>query len=81
MINTAISKVEDMENCLLRDNIRVVDIPEKTEGNDPIEFAEHWLMDILGKDYFSPLFAVEHAHRVSTPSQARKYSTPFLICL
>lgn len=57
-LNAIDIKVEDLENCLHCDNVRVVGIPEKAEGNDPVEFAEHWLRDIFGKETFSALFAV-----------------------
>lgn len=59
-------KVEGLENCIRRNYVRVVGILKKAEGNDPVHVAEHWLMDIFGKEHFSPLFAVEHAHRVPT---------------
>lgn len=81
-INTDVSKVENMENRLRCNHVRVVGIPEKAEGNDPIEFAECWLMDIFVKDYFLSSFAVELAHRISTQFH-KPGSTPriFLICL
>lgn len=46
------SRLEDMENRLRRNNVRTVGIPEKA-----------WLTDTFGKDTFSPMFAVERAHR------------------
>lgn len=52
-LSTTISKVEDIENHLRCNNIRVLGIPEKAEGNDPIKVAEQWLIEILGKDYLS----------------------------
>lgn len=65
-LNTVITKVEVLENLLRHNNVWVGGIPEEAEGNDPIEFTEQWLMDIVGKEHFSTLFAVERAHRFPT---------------
>lgn len=45
-------------------NVRIVGLPEKTEGRDPTEFVEKWLMEIFGKEAFTSLYAVERAYRV-----------------
>lgn len=54
-------KSDDIENHLLRNNIRIVGLPEKTEGRDPTEFVERWLMEVFGKEVF---YSVERAHKV-----------------
>lgn len=57
-------KSNDTENCLRRNNIRIVGLPEKTEGRDPTKFVEQWLLQVFGKEAFTLLYSVERAHRV-----------------
>lgn len=52
-------------------------LPEKVKGRDPTEFIEHWLIDLFGKEAFTPLFVVERAHRV--PTIALPGSAPKLV--
>lgn len=33
------------------------------EGKNPVHFIEQWLIEKFGKESFSPMFAVERAHR------------------
>lgn len=58
------SKMEEMENRSRRDNVRLVGLPEKSEGPNPIEFLENWLVELFGKDSFSVRFSIVRAHRV-----------------
>lgn len=60
------ARLEDMENCLCRNNVRAVGIPGRVEGKNPVAFIEAWLTDAFGRVIFSPMFAVEQAHRVLT---------------
>lgn len=57
--------LEDLDNWLHRNNIRVVGMPEWVEGKAPVELFEKWLKNMLGAENFTPLFAVERAHRVT----------------
>lgn len=59
-------KVDDLENRSRRSNIRLVGVPEKAEGRDPVAFLESWLSAMAGKDSLTPFFAIERAHRVPT---------------
>lgn len=63
-IAALLSKVDDLENRSRRSNIRIVGVPEKEEGRDPVTFFESWLMEVMGKNILSPFFAIERAHRV-----------------
>lgn len=65
-IAALLSKVDDLENRSRRSNIRLVGVPEKAEGRDPVAFLESWLSDTVGKDLLSPFFAIERSHRVPT---------------
>lgn len=64
MVAKHAAKLDDLENMLRRNNVRAIGIPEKMEGRNPVDFIEKWLLDKFGKDAFSPMFAVERAHRV-----------------
>lgn len=46
-----------MGNRLRRSNIRIIGIPEKAEGKNPVYF-EKWLTDTFGKDNYTPFFSV-----------------------
>lgn len=63
-------KIDEMENRMRRKNVRIVGLPERSEGPDPTVFLEKWLKDLFGEQSFSALFALERAHRVpSRPPQ------------
>lgn len=54
---------QQVENHL-HNTVRIVGLPEKVEGCDPTAFVEQWLLEIFGKDVFTPLLAVEWAHHI-----------------
>lgn len=58
------SKLDEMENRSRRDNVRLVGLPERSEGANPIEFLEKWLGELFGKESFSASFAIVRAHRI-----------------
>lgn len=41
--------MEEMENRSRRDNVRLVGLPQKSEGSNPIEFLKKWLVEHFGK--------------------------------
>lgn len=47
------SRLEDLENRLRRNNVRLVGLPEWVEGNTPVEFIEKWLLATMGAEHFS----------------------------
>lgn len=49
-------KVDDLRNRLRRNNLRLVGLPERVEGSDPVSFLESWLTQEFGKDCLSPCF-------------------------
>ncbi|KAK1878016.1 LINE-1 type transposase domain containing protein 1 [Dissostichus eleginoides] len=57
-------KVEDQENRGRRNNLRLIGLPEKAEGQDVCAFLEQWLPRALGTDTFSTLPVIERAHRI-----------------
>lgn len=56
----------DTENRLRRNNIRILGLPKRAEGNKPSEFAGQCLSTILDLGDLPPTFVVEQAHRVPT---------------
>lgn len=65
-------KFDEMENRLRRDNVRVVGLPEGSEGSDPMAFLERWLIETFGRETFSQQFSIERAHRVPFRPPPRK---------
>lgn len=63
-LGRVIEKMDEIENRLRRDNVRVVGLPERSEGLNPIAFLEKWLIELFGRETFSPQFSIERAHRV-----------------
>uniref|UniRef100_A0A803K4A7 L1 transposable element RRM domain-containing protein n=1 Tax=Xenopus tropicalis TaxID=8364 RepID=A0A803K4A7_XENTR len=63
-LQTVTDRMDDLENRQRRSNVRVLGLPERSEGAHPETFAETWLKELLGQDAFSPQFVVERAHRV-----------------
>lgn len=58
-----VDKVEALENYSRRNNIRIVNLPEGCEGNDPVTFFTTWLPNTLGKEHFPEPLILERAHR------------------
>lgn len=58
-IAALLNKVDDLENRSRRNNVRLVGVPEKAEGRNPVAFLESWLINAIGKDSLSPFFAIE----------------------
>lgn len=54
--------VDDQENRSQRQNIRVVSLPEKSEGSHPTNFMETFLVEVFGGDSF-PVKPAENSFR------------------
>lgn len=59
--------VSDLENRGRRKNIRIVGLPEEAEGEDPTQFFETWLPEILHIETKSGRVKLERAHRSLAP--------------
>ncbi|KAJ3596980.1 hypothetical protein NHX12_003380 [Muraenolepis orangiensis] len=57
-------KVKDRENRGRRNDLRLVGLPEKVEGQDACAFLERWLPRALGTDTFPTRPVIERAHRI-----------------
>lgn len=63
-----VQRADDLENRLRRNNIHILGLTEKTEGQNPCEFIKKWLRDTHPTAQFSSAFAIEQAHRVPARS-------------
>lgn len=62
-------KLDDLENRSRRSNLRVVGIPEKMEGSDPVKFITEFFEEVLGADFFPRPLMLSRAHRIGpTPT-------------
>lgn len=43
------NRMDDLENRLRRNNVRILCIPERLEVGKPTEFIEHWLLEVFDK--------------------------------
>lgn len=57
-------KLDDLENRHRRSNLRLIGLPEKTEGGDAVSFLQTWLPEILGPGTFPGPMVIERAHRL-----------------
>lgn len=71
------SQVMDLESRSRRNNIRIINLAEGTEGKDPCLFLEKWLPEFLDITSQSPML-IERAHRIG-PRRADNASPRTLI--
>lgn len=55
------NKLDDLENHSRRSNLRIVNMPEKVEGNDNVGILEKWLPEVLGPATFPSPPPIERA--------------------
>lgn len=65
-VKSLTNKVDDLECRSRRNNVRLVGLPEKVEGQDAAAFLEKWLPEALGLEPREAL-VIERAHRISVP--------------
>uniref|UniRef100_A0A0S7EWS1 LITD1 n=2 Tax=Poeciliopsis prolifica TaxID=188132 RepID=A0A0S7EWS1_9TELE len=74
-------RVAEQEDRSRRSNLRLVGLPEKSEGSDLCGFLEKWFRETLGEDFTSSR-CVERAHRIgpltSNPAAPRVVLMKFL---
>ena len=57
-------RAEDAEGRSRRNNIRVVGVPEGSEGQDATKYMETWLREVIPQATHTQFFSLERAHRV-----------------
>ena len=65
-VQTLEKRAEDAEGRSRRNNVRIVGLPEKTEGGDTVKYLENWMQTQVAPGELSQFFALERAHRVPT---------------
>lgn len=70
-------KTDDLENRSRRTNVRILNVPEQSEGRDTVGFLERFIPQPLGRDNFTSPVSLERAHRVGKISdRPRPISSP-----
>lgn len=67
-----VARVEDMENRLHHSNIRIVGMPEKSEGKHPVDFIETWLADTFGRNNLTPFFFCGKSPQSASPASSTR---------
>lgn len=79
---TLLDRIKDLENRSHRANLRIVNVPEDSEGvEDTVKFVLNMLMEIMGNALFESAPALERAHRVGKkPEKPGLPLRPFVVC-
>lgn len=78
-INGLQERADDAEGRASRNNVRILGIPEKSEGKNPTEFVEQWLRRHITTEGLTDHFSVERAHRLpARPPQPGRPPRPFI---
>uniref|UniRef100_A0A3P9M1P4 Uncharacterized protein n=1 Tax=Oryzias latipes TaxID=8090 RepID=A0A3P9M1P4_ORYLA len=72
-LNEALARLEDQENRSRRNNIKIINLPERTEGDNPKEFFETWIPKVLNMKVKKDRIKVDRCHR--SPGQLRRDQT------
>uniref|UniRef100_H2MR45 Reverse transcriptase domain-containing protein n=1 Tax=Oryzias latipes TaxID=8090 RepID=H2MR45_ORYLA len=72
-LNEALARLEDQENRSRRNNINIMNLPERTEGDNPKEFFETWIPKVLNMKVKKDRNKVDRCHR--SPGQLRPDAT------
>lgn len=64
-------KIDDLENRGRRKNLKIINLPEKSEGNTPLaDFLQTLLPTLVGLPADYPPLEIERAHRALAPAPA-----------
>lgn len=66
-VKTLEDHIDDLENRGRRKNVCIFNIPENTEGENALDYFEHWLPAFLGVDMKGDRVKLERAHRSLAP--------------
>lgn len=62
----ALDKLDDLENRSRRCNIRLIGLPEGSEGTNPVTFFETWLPELLNVSFKGGSVKLDRCHRALT---------------
>lgn len=85
---TLLDRIEDLENRSRRNNLRIINVPESSEGvENAVNFVANLIMEVTsdgGHALFGSAPVLERAHRVGTKSDqdqdVHPTPRPFLVC-
>uniref|UniRef100_A0A3Q2DLE7 L1 transposable element RRM domain-containing protein n=1 Tax=Cyprinodon variegatus TaxID=28743 RepID=A0A3Q2DLE7_CYPVA len=67
----ALEKLDDLENRGRRKNLKIINLPEKVEGDTPlVDFLQNMLPTLVGLPADHPPLEIEQAHRALAPAPA-----------
>lgn len=76
------AKLFDLENRSRRNNVRIIGIPEHSEGARSTTFMEELLIEVFGKESFAKPPVVDRAHRsLAPPPKPNQAPRPFIVQL
>lgn len=77
-----LDRIEDSENRSRRTNLRIINVPEDSEGTeDTVNFMSGMLMEVTGHTLADSAPTLERAHRVGKkPERTGLPPRPFVIC-
>ncbi|KAJ1165188.1 hypothetical protein NDU88_005617 [Pleurodeles waltl] len=61
---------ESGQNRVCQNNISVMGLPERFEGDDMLTFLEKWLPEKVAPEGLTPFFVLERAHKVPARSSS-----------
>lgn len=74
-------KLDNLENRSRRQNLRIIGIPEGSEGQSPVAFMLSFFTQLFGDDAFKCLLEIDRAHYVSQRSQQNTFPRHMLVQL
>ncbi|RXN17961.1 putative transposase element L1Md-A101/L1Md-A102/L1Md-A2 [Labeo rohita] len=74
-------KLDDLENRSRRQNVRIIGIPEGSEGHNPVTFVSSMLTELFGEDAFERPPEIDRAHRVGQKPQRNSFPRHMVVRL
>lgn len=65
-LEATLEKLDDLENRSRRCNIRIIGLPEGSEGTNPVAFFKTWLPELLKVSFKSGSVKLDRCHRALT---------------
>uniref|UniRef100_A0A3B3TI85 L1 transposable element RRM domain-containing protein n=1 Tax=Poecilia latipinna TaxID=48699 RepID=A0A3B3TI85_9TELE len=75
-METRIGANEDNLSDARRSNVKIINIPERSEGTDMVGYVERLIPRLLGEDHFPTPVTIERAHRLG---RATDRTRPILV--
>ena len=66
-VHDMLEHIDDLDNRGRRCNVRIVGLPEDSEGKDPVKFLERWIPEYLQMTVKDDRVKLDRAHRSMAP--------------